>query len=244
MGNAYHGKQGQLLPLTRRPVRPIVVLLLAAFSAGVLSVASAEAGQSIRARIRGDRGTTITKSQAEELTLTVSEASVRPIQTWIRTAGPIDPHTRTVTVTLNAAESAVVKNDQRVRAFPPEARSSMYQARVTRVEQLADGRARVGVTLIAPPREGSTNYVLEIVADYGEALSVPNEAIIEEGDRRVVYVERADGSYAPTVIQTGAQGELYTQVTGGLKPGDRVVTFGSFFIDSEYKLKGSAQVGP
>lgn len=203
---------------------------------------SAKAGaQGIRERIRGDRGTTVTKSQAEELTLTVSEATVRPIQTWVRTAGAIDTSTRTITVVLSAAEGAAVKADQRVRAFPPESRSSMFQARVTRVDKLADGRVRVRVTLIAPPREGSTNYVLEIVADRGEALSVPNEAIIEEGDRHVVYVQRADGSYAPTNIEIGAQGELYTQVVSGLDAGDRVVTFGSFFIDSEYKLKGSAQ---
>jgi len=53
----------------------------------------------------------------------------------------------------------------------------------------------------------------------------------------------AKGQYEPTPVQTGVQGELYTQVTGGLKDGDQVVTFGSFFIDSEYKLKGAAQ-GP
>jgi hypothetical protein len=35
----------------------------------------------------------------------------------------------------------------------------------------------------------------------------------------------------------GFQGELYTQILGGLENGDQVVTFGSFFIDSEHKLK-------
>jgi Cu(I)/Ag(I) efflux system membrane fusion protein len=70
---------------------------------------------------------------------------------------------------------------------------------------------------------------------------VPNEAIIEEGDTRVVYRQSAGGQYEPTPVQTGVQGELYTQVTGGLKDGDQVVTFGSFFIDSEFKLKGTAQ---
>jgi len=66
-------------------------------------------------------------------------------------------------------------------------------------------------------------------------------SIIEEGATRVVYRQSADGQYEPTPVKTGVQGELYTQVTGGLKDGDQVVTFGSFFIDSEYKLKGAAQ---
>ena len=241
MGNAYHGKQGQLLPLSAFRTLLIAVIVLAA-AAGLPPEAVAEGGQGIRERIRGDRSTSVTKSQAEELTLTVSEAAVRPIQTWVRTAGAIDKN-GTITVLLNSAEGASVKTGQRVRAFPPEARSTMFQARVTRVEPVGD-RVRVQVTLIAPPREGATNYVLEIVADRGDALSVPNESIIEEGDRHVVYIERPDGSYAPTDILTGTQGELYTQVLGGLKSGDRVVTFGSFFIDSEYKLKRSAQGAP
>ena len=45
----------------------------------------------------------------------------------------------------------------------------------------------------------------------------------------------------PQTITAGLQGELYTEVTGGVGDGDQVVTFGSFFIDSEYKLKGAAQ---
>ena len=72
---------------------------------------------------------------------------------------------------------------------------------------------------------------------------MPNEAIIEEGDSRVVYVQVGDGQYEPRTIKTGLQGELYTQVLDGVKDGEQVVTFGSFFIDSNYKLKGNAQVG-
>jgi multidrug efflux pump subunit AcrA (membrane-fusion protein) len=68
---------------------------------------------------------------------------------------------------------------------------------------------------------------------------VPNEAIIEEGDARVVYVQGQPQQYAPQEIRIGVQGELYTQVLDGVKDGDQVVTFGSFFIDAEQKLKGT-----
>jgi hypothetical protein len=36
----------------------------------------------------------------------------------------------------------------------------------------------------------------------------------------------------------GVQGELFTEVVKGLMPGEQVVTFGSFFIDADHKLKG------
>ena len=200
--------------------------------------------QSIRDRIRGDRdrSTAVTESQAADLTLTKTAVAVRPIQVWVRTAGAIDKGSRAVTVTLSPAEGALVKVDQRVRAFPPEARSSMYQARVTQVSKTAADRVAVTVTLVAPPREGSRWYVMEIVTDRGEFLSVPNEAIIEEGDKHVVYVEEQPGQFVPHEIHIGVQGELYTQVVGGVKDGDSVVTIGSFFIDAEHKLKGSGEI--
>ena len=196
--------------------------------------------QGVRDRIRSaPRATSITESQANELTLTVTQVTVRPIQVWVRTAGVIDASGKTLQATLSKADATFVKPGQRVRAFPPEARSSMYQARVAGVAPKGD---RVGVTvaLIAPARQGSSRYVLEIVTEEFEKISVPNEAIIETGARRVVYVKDASSdSYAQREIQTGLQGELFTEITGGLKEGEQVVTFGSFFIDADHKLKGS-----
>jgi Cu(I)/Ag(I) efflux system membrane fusion protein len=79
---------------------------------------------------------------------------------------------------------------------------------------------------------------MEIVTERGDFLSVPNEAIIETGGKQVVYVQQEQGRYEPRTIQPGVQGELFTQVLDGLKPGEQVVTFGSFFVDAEHKLKG------
>src|SRR5512147_2420056 len=183
-----------------------------------LTLASDADAQSIRERIRGnrERATAVTESQAADLTLTKTAVAVRPIQVWVRTAGAIEKGGRTITVMLSPAEAALVKVDQRVRAFPPEARSSMYQARVTQVSKTAADRVAVTVTLVAPPREGSRWYVMEIVTDRGEFLSVPNEAIIEEGDKHVVYVEAQPGQFVPHEIHIGAQGELYTHVLDGV----------------------------
>jgi len=53
-----------------------------------------------------------------------------------------------------------------------------------------------------------------------------------------VYVQGSEGSYAPREVELGLQGELFTEVVKGLMPGEQVVTFGSFFIDADHKLKG------
>ena len=212
---------------------PLLIALLAAGSG---------AAQGVREHTRPRaRGTTVTESQAEALTLTLSPVSPRSIQSWIRTAGAIDKTGRVLTSSLSASDGALAKVGQRVRAFPPSSKSSMYQARVTRVVPRGRDGATVEAALVSPPRQNSVLYVMEIVVEREPLLSVPNEAIIEEGDRHIVYVQQGAGQYIPQEIHTGIQGELYTQVLDGVKDGDQVVTFGSFFIDAEHKLKGTEQ---
>ena len=209
-------------------------LLVFALAAGIADA------QGVRERMRpGARGTKVSSSQAIDLTLTVGEVSVRPVQTYLRAAGTADKAAKVVSAYLYPPAAGLVKVGQRARTFPVESRSSMFQAHVTKVIPEAN-RVRVELTLSANGRTNVRDYLLEILADRGEFLSVPNEAIIEEGETHVVYVQR-QGQYEPQPIEVGVQGELYTQVMSGLSAGDHVVTFGSFFIDSEYKLKGTAE---
>jgi hypothetical protein len=188
-------------------------------------------------------GTALSDTQASDVTLTLNPVSVRPIQTWVRTAGRIDKSGKVLTAFVQNPQAAFVQSGQRVRAFPPESKSSMFQAWVTKVTPQTGG-VGVEVTLSGIGHPNSLNYVIEIVTIRGEFLSIPNEAIIEEGTKHIVYVQRQEGQYAPVEIQTGIQGELYTAVESGLKEGDQVVSFGSFFVDSEYKLKSGGSSAP
>ena len=210
------------------------------FIACLVSLTSVAQGVRDHTRPAPGAGTAVSDSQASDLTLTLSTASTRLVQIWIRTAGTIDTTGKVLTASLSASESALVKVGQRVRAFPPSSKASMYQAFVTGVAATAGG-AVVKATLSAAGRQGASHYVMEIVVERGPFLAIPNEAIIEEGDRRVVYVQRTAGHYVPQDIQTGIHGELLTEVLEGLAEGDQVVTFGSFFIDAEHKLKGDTE---
>ncbi len=188
-------------------------------------------------------GAAVSDTQASDVTLTLNAVAVRPIQTWVRTAGRIDNARKVLTASVGFSEASFVKVGQRARVFSPESKSSMFQAWVTKVTSKHAG-INVEVTLSSTGHPDSLNYVIEIVTVRGEFLSIPNEAIIEEGNKRVVYVPREGGQYVPVEIRTGIQGELYTAVESGLMEGDQVVSFGSFFVDSEYKLKFAAQSAP
>jgi multidrug efflux pump subunit AcrA (membrane-fusion protein) len=197
--------------------------------------------QGIRERIRESaRGSKLSETQAADVTLTLSPVTVRPIQQIVRSGGTIDKTHKVVTAIIATDEGSLIQVGQRVRTFPPESKASMYQARVTRVS-MKDGKTFADVTLSGEGVEGRVNYVVEITVDRGAFLCIPSEAIIEEGDHRVAYIQQKDGTYVPRTIETGLQGELYTQVLGGLEEGDQVVTFGSFFIDANHKLKFADQ---
>ena len=211
--------------------RHFLLTLLLSFSCAVVHA------QGVRSHTRPATGTTVSESQAADLTLTLSQVTVRPIQTWVRGAATIDKSLKVLSASFDPRDAKFVKVGQRVRAFTPESKSSMLQAYVTRV-QPEGRRVSVEATLSGQGQKDSVHYVIEIVAEAGQFLSVPNEAVIEEGDKHVVYVQQQPGQYVPQEIDTGVQGELYTQVLSGLSAGDQVVTFGSFFVDSEYKLKG------
>ncbi len=72
-----------------------------------------------------------------------------------------------------------------------------------------------------------------------DALSVPDSAVIDTGTRKVVIVDRRDGTFEPRAIETGAKAEAYYEVKGGLKEGEWVVTSANFLIDSESNLKAA-----
>jgi len=182
--------------------------------------------------------TAVTQAQASELTLTLTNAEMRPIQNWIRTAGTLDKSGRVLTAFLRSPDAELIQVGQRTRAYTVNTRTRMNLGKISQVTKQPGG-ALIEATLPARVADNGARFLMEIVVERGPFLSIPNVSIIEEGDAHVAYVQKEAGHYIPTVIQTGLQGELYTQVLEGLKQGDQVVSVGSFFVDAETKLKSA-----
>jgi RND family efflux transporter MFP subunit len=73
-------------------------------------------------------------------------------------------------------------------------------------------------------------------------LMAPASAVLNSGERQVVFVDRGNGYFEPRPVQIGAQGDGRVEILSGLKQGERIVTSGNFLIDSESQLK--AAIGP
>jgi RND family efflux transporter MFP subunit len=72
------------------------------------------------------------------------------------------------------------------------------------------------------------------------ALTVPSEAILDTGLRKVVFVDLGDGYFEPRRVDTGWRMGDRVQILRGLMPGERVVTSGNFLLSSESRLKAAA----
>lgn len=76
----------------------------------------------------------------------------------------------------------------------------------------------------------------EISTALGEGVVVPAEAVLDSGLQLTVFVERSEGQFEPRVVQTGWHAQEGIQIVKGLEAGERVVTQGNFFLDSETRL--------
>jgi len=68
------------------------------------------------------------------------------------------------------------------------------------------------------------------------ALAVPLSAVVDTGERRVVFVDMGNGEIMTHEVEIGLTTGDYAEVLAGLEPGQRVVTSAQFLIDSESNL--------
>jgi Cu(I)/Ag(I) efflux system membrane fusion protein len=68
-------------------------------------------------------------------------------------------------------------------------------------------------------------------------LVVPADAIVDSGLRKTVFVDRGDGYFEPRLVATGRRIGDDVEVTKGLVAGERIVTSGTFFVDSESRMR-------
>jgi Cu(I)/Ag(I) efflux system membrane fusion protein len=84
-------------------------------------------------------------------------------------------------------------------------------------------------------------YLARLVPpDDASVLAVPEEAVIDTGTHKVVYVEREPGLFEAIEVTTGPPAGGYYPVLSGILAGDRVAAAGAFLIDAETRINPDA----
>ena len=75
-----------------------------------------------------------------------------------------------------------------------------------------------------------------------EVVVIPQEAVIDSGVRKVVFVSLGKGKFQPRDVKLGVEGNSHEfQVIEGLEEGDKIVLSGQFLLDSESRLREAIQ---
>ncbi len=79
----------------------------------------------------------------------------------------------------------------------------------------------------------------DIAVDLGQKLSVPKDAVMDSGKRKIVHVMTGAETFTPHDVVLGQEASGFYEVKSGLQEGDKVVVSGNFLVDAESQLKGS-----
>lgn len=70
-------------------------------------------------------------------------------------------------------------------------------------------------------------------------LTVPDSAVMDNGSRQAVFVDKGAGRYEPREVKIGNRGGGYVEVRQGLAEGEPVVIAANFLIDAESNLNAA-----
>jgi membrane fusion protein, heavy metal efflux system len=138
---------------------------------------------------------------------------------------------------VREADAARVRRGQQVEVHVLAYPDRTFSARVVYVAPTIDPNThRLTVRAVIDNADGAlkpemfANFVI-LTSPSDQVPAVPEGAVVYEGDAAHVWVVQPDSTIAVRPIRAGRSSAGFVEVLDGLKPGDRVVTKGSLFID-------------
>lgn len=128
-----------------------------------------------------------------------------------------------------------------VRSFPGKTFKGMVDLIYPQVD-MQTRTTKVRIELPNPGGELLSNMYAEVEIEAGApkpVVAVPNSAIIDTGDRQVVFIDKGDGKFEPKDVKLGVRGEDQTEITKGVAAGDKVVVAANFLLDAESNLNSA-----
>ena len=80
---------------------------------------------------------------------------------------------------------------------------------------------------------------VELKIPLGMRLAVPRDAVLETGERQIIFINHGEGKLEWRNAKLGVQAGDWVEILEGLKEGEQIVTSANFLIDSESQLKSA-----
>jgi membrane fusion protein, copper/silver efflux system len=152
-----------------------------------------------------------------------------------------DPSAVWIEAAVYASDLAAVRVDMPA-AVEIEGREGALAGTVRVVRPAIDPQTRtvgVRVELEDPPVLLLPGLLATVTlsADRGERLTVPENAVLYAGERRVVFVDAGEGRLEPKDVTVGLRSRGRVEIVSGLAENEVVVSSGVFLVASESRLR-------
>jgi RND family efflux transporter MFP subunit len=119
-----------------------------------------------------------------------------------------------------------------------------WNGRIGYIYPTLDPQTRTAKVRIDLPNPGFTLKPqmfadVQLEVNYGNQIVVPQEAVLDSGERQTVFIVMGDGHFEPRAVKIGPQVDGKDVILSGLQPGETIVSSGNFLIDSESQLKNA-----
>lgn len=80
---------------------------------------------------------------------------------------------------------------------------------------------------------------VELNVPLGNRLAVPKNAVLESGERQIIFIHQGGGKLEWRSVKTGQRSGDWIEILEGLNEGEHIVTSANFLLDSESQLKNA-----
>jgi membrane fusion protein (multidrug efflux system) len=150
-----------------------------------------------------------------------------------------DPSALDVVLSVTPADAARIRRGAKVvlREGQDASGAELGSGAITDVAATVDSATRSVQVRVPAPRTGRTLRIGETVfgqiavSEIADAVTVPVEALVPEGDGMKVFVVDANGVAHARPVTVAAKTSTTAMIGDGLRAGERVVTYGAYGVE-------------
>jgi cobalt-zinc-cadmium efflux system membrane fusion protein len=150
----------------------------------------------------------------------------------------LDPHVLVIDADIYEKDIAKIRIGQEVEVSIPAYPNETFMGKTTYISDvLKEDTRTITVRTEVENREyklkpGMFANIKVFLNHQNDALVLPKDAILDDGEDKIVFIKKAN-KYYPQLVELGTQEDSKVEILRGLAAGDEVVTKGNFQLKSK-----------
>ncbi len=150
----------------------------------------------------------------------------------------LDPRVLCVDANIYERDISKVQVGQEVEVTVPAYPGVVFKGKIQYVGDILDEETRTVTVRTQVQNEGSNlkagmfASLRILLGRQARALTVPHEAVLDDGDLKIVFLKK-EGRFFPREVSVGNKMNGFIEILNGIAEGDEVVTAGSFQLKSK-----------